>query len=162
NIQYAQRWSYGYNPFTCPSSGLCPHLGENIAFFSRSTADQGGFSFGDSSAVLNQANTPRGTITSINNAEDWYVATFKFTHTYADCSAHPAFFESGARVDSIELGHGKLERVQVQVSPCTASGSAVASVPAIQAVGMTDPASFSLSAHVAQADPSDTLSYRLA
>lgn len=162
NVQYAQRWSYGYNPFSCPGSGLCPLVGARIPFFSTRTADKGGFYFGDDGAPLSLANTPTGVITSINNAEDWYVATFTFTHTYPDCALHTAYFVSGDRVDFIVLGNGKQQRVEVQVSPCAATGSAAASMPAIQSVILKDPTGFNLSSHVAKFDPSDTLSYRLA
>jgi hypothetical protein len=137
-------------------------VGANIPFFSSRTADKGGFYFGDDGAPLSSANTPTGVITSINNAEDWYVATVTFTHTYPDCAVRTAYFVSGDRVDFIVLGNGKQERVEVQVSPCAATGSAAASMPAIQAVPLKDPTGFSLSAHVATSDPSDTLSYRLA
>lgn len=161
NIQYSQRWSYP-SASRCPGSGLCPQLGASIPLFSANTANQGSFDFGDGSASLNPGNTPFGTVTSINNAEDWYVAAFKFTHTYSDCDVHTAHFDADVRIDSIILGHDTREHVEVKVSPCAASGSAVVSVPAIQAIPLTEITGFSLSSHIAKADPGDSLSYRLA
>lgn len=164
NVQYSQRWSFPVpnRPFACPSSGLCLQVGATIPLFGEGTGVGGSFDFGDGSAPLNPGSAPTGTVTSINNAEDWYVATFTFTHTYPDCTLRTAHFAASVRVYSLVLAHDKPERVEVQVSPCAATGSAIASMPAIQAVPLLGVAEFSLSSHIAKADPSDNLSYRLA
>lgn len=155
HVQYAQRWSSpNSSPFNCPNSGRCPEVGASLAL-----ASLGTFAFGDGSSL---ASTPTGTITSINKAEDWYVATFTFTHTYPDCAVRTAYFQSSYRVYSLVLAHDTLEHVEAQVSPCASTGSAVASVPAMQAVPLIESIGFSLSSHIAKADSSDTLSYRLA
>src|SRR5665213_1250487 len=80
----SSRWSYPGTAGTCGTvnqqTGACPTLNSSVRL---DTLTGGTFAFGDGATAV-----PTGTVTSINQAEDYMSATFVFSHTY-NISAQP-------------------------------------------------------------------------
>ena len=153
-IKYAQRWTYPNSPGVCGGGqGACPALG---SAFSLGTGLIPAFNFGDGTTGI-----ATGTVTSVNQAEDWFIADVTVVHTYATDGPYTAFFQSSARISSLKLGHDQDLRMETIVRPTqtNTNSSPVSSMPAIVSIPLTNPTGFAL---VASDFDHDTLRYRLA
>src|SRR5271163_447576 len=119
---YSQRWSYPGSPGTCGTAqqvaGACPTVGSAINLITSSGT--GTFNFGDGST-----GSPDGTVTSINEADDYFFGTFTFTHKYPTCDTYTAYFYATNRVSTLVLGHDQPEYISTTVNPCNANGAPV-------------------------------------
>jgi len=152
-FQYSQRWSYPNNPGFCTPTP-CLAVGANVNMATLS--GNGTFDFGDGSGAI----TPNGTITSVNQAEDWLTATFTFSHTYSSPGPFTASFFGSNRVSTLLLGHDEPEYISTSVANY-ANGAPVASVPAFIAVPLLSTATFNLGSAVTDIDPTVHLNFRV-
>ena len=106
----AQRWAYPGNPGTCTTAGSCPAL--NTSELLDTYTGTGTFNFGDGTAAEN----PTGTVTSINQADDYATATFTFSHTYNNpASSYTAYFLATNRLGTLKLGSNEPEYISTTV-----------------------------------------------
>ncbi|HEY5329305.1 MAG TPA: MBG domain-containing protein [Acidobacteriaceae bacterium] len=158
----SQRWSYPNTAGSCTGSGTagstaaCAPVGTMV---SMSNYNGGAFTFGDNTASA----SPAGTITSINQAQDYANVTFTFSHVYTIASGqHTAYFLASNRISTLKVGHDVPEYISTLVQNYP-NGTPVASMPAILSVplevsGITQ---FNLASAVTDIDPNATLTYRL-
>jgi len=154
-FQYSQRWSYPNNPGVCGGGVACPSVGTTVNM--ANISGNGTFDFGDGSGSF----TPNGTVTSVNQAEDWYTATFTFSHIYSAPGPFTANFFGSNRISTLQLGHDEPEYISTSVSNY-ANGAPVASVPAFIAVPLLPTATFNLGSAVTDIDPTVHLNFRVA
>jgi hypothetical protein len=154
-FQYSQRWSYPNSPGICGGGVACPSVGTTVNM--ATISGNGTFNFGDGSGTL----TPNGTVTSVNQAEDWYTATFTFTHIYRAPGPFTAYFFGSNRISTLQLGHDEPEYISTSVSNYP-NGAPVASVPAFIAVPLLPTATFNLGSAVTDIDPTVHLNFRVA
>jgi hypothetical protein len=155
-FEYSQRWSYPGTAGSCPNAAApaCPALNAAVTL---TTWSGGNFTFGDNTAQT----TISGTVTSLNQAEDWATATFKFQHAYSTANAsYTAYFYAGNRISTLKLGHDQPEYISVLVKNYP-NGTPVASAPAILAVPLQNTATFNIGSAVTDIDPNVTVKYRL-
>jgi hypothetical protein len=153
-FQYSQRWSYPNNPGICGGGIACPSVGTTVNM--ATISGNGTFDFGDGSGAI----TPNGTVTSVNQAEDWYTATFTFSHVYSAPGPFTANFSGANRISTLQLGHDETEYISTQVSNYP-NGAPVASVPAFIAVPLLPTATFNLGSAVTDIDPTVHLNFRV-
>ena len=148
-IKYSQRWTYPNNPGNCVGNGACPALGSSFSLSGNNTS----FNFGDGTVGV-----PTGTVTSINQAEDWFIADLTIVHTYPGDGPYTAFFLGTNRISSLKLGFDQPMRMETIVTPSGTNNSPVSSMPAIVTVPIQPTTGFLL---IASDFERDTLRYRL-
>jgi MBG domain-containing protein/putative Ig domain-containing protein len=111
-------------------------------------------SFGDT-----QTGTATGTVTSVNTAEEWFIAELTVRHTYASAGPFTAYVDVCCRSVSLANGAGGSLHLATLVRPDSGNSSPVTGLPAIVAVPLTTSAAFTVPA--ADIDH-DTLKFRLA
>src|SRR6266508_656707 len=112
------------------------------------------FSFGDGTS-----GTATGAVTSVNVADDWFLADLSVTHTYSGPGPYTAFYNSCCRISTLKLGHDQTLQMQTTVYPQSGNSSAVASMPPVVTVPIQTTTGFVVSASDINRD---TLRYRLA
>src|SRR5215471_9286894 len=141
-LQEAQRWSYA------------TQYGANLAVgFSGTLNGISGTGFFNVNGGTPTQLNPTGTVTSVNQTEDWMTATFTFTFDYASCTTDTPNFSATNRLSTLELGHDAPEVEYALVNPCATNGGPVASVPAVLAVPLLATTTFNLSTAVTDIDP---------
>jgi hypothetical protein len=150
-IQYAQRWTYPSTTGSCFPGSSCPPLGS--IFTLSSNVQSPPFAFGDG-----KFGAPQGPVTSVNQAEDWFIAELTVTHTYAGPGPYTAFFVNTNRISNLVLGHDQPLRMETTVTPFGTNHAPVSSMPAIVAVPLTATTGFVV---VGSDADHDTLHYRL-
>ncbi|MDQ6786687.1 MAG: hypothetical protein M3033_07730 [Acidobacteriota bacterium] len=100
-----------------------------------------------------------GTVTSINNAEDYYIADLKVRHTYSGNGPYIAFYQNCCRISSLVNGHDDTIRLETTVTPRNGNSSPVASIPTVVTLPSQPLVTFSIPASDADGD---RLRYRLA
>ena len=140
---------------TCTTPGSCLPLNSTVSL--ESFTGTGTFNFGDNTLA-----NPTGTITSINQAEDYATAVFTFNKVYTVASGpHTAFFLGTNRLSTLKLSNDTPEQIStfVQYYPNQAP---VASVPAILAVPLLNTVTINLGSAVTDIDPNVNLVFRVA
>jgi predicted outer membrane repeat protein len=163
----SQRWSY---PNSVAGSCSGPISGSTTACVPAGTAVQlgaytglGTFYYGDGTSVGNQGNSGDvgGTVTSINQAQDYATAIFVFSHTYNISAGQLSpYFYATNRIDGLKVGGSEPEYISTIVQNYS-NPAPVASVPAILSVPLLPTATFNLSTAVSDIDPNVNLVYRL-
>jgi hypothetical protein len=161
----SQRWSFPANPGTCTgpitgSTEQCVPVGTAVTLQGLIGTGDVIFLYGDGATT--EGSDIKGTVTSVNQAQDYATAIFVFTHTYKTSSgAITATMEGTARLSTLKLGHDDEEYISTIVQNYP-NPSPVVSVPAILSVPLQNTATFNLASAVSDIDPNVTLVYRLA
>ena len=113
-----------------------------------------GISFGDG-----QSGNATGTVTSVNTAEDWYIADLTVRHTYAGVGPYTASFVGCCRISELSNGHDENLFLMTTVRPASGNSSPVSGLPAIVSVARGTTSGFVVPASDVDRD---TLRFRLA
>ena len=113
-----------------------------------------GIGFGDG-----QSGNATGTVTSVNAAEDWYIADLTVRHTYAGAGPYTASFIGCCRISDLSNGHDENLFLMTTVRPASGNSSPVSGLPAIVSVARGTTSGFVVPASDVDRD---TLRFRLA
>jgi hypothetical protein len=110
--------------------------------------------FGDGQSAI-----APGTVTSVNSAEEWFIAEVKVRHTYANAGPFTAFVNVCCRITTGNGGSGGSLRLETLVRPDSGNRSPVSALPAIVTVPLTNAVTVTVPA--VDAD-NDTVRFRFA
>src|SRR6266540_735609 len=144
SISWTPTGSPGSVEFRFQYSGRWSALGTPPLGTSHSEA----LNFGDGSI-----GTAIGPITSIDPADDWFVADLKVVHAYSGPGPYTAFYNNDSRISDLRNATSTL-RLETMVRPTSGNGSPIsASPPPVISVGIGPQTAFVVSAFDPNADP---------
>ena len=145
NIKFAARRS-AFSPL--------PNVGSAFAL---STAG-GNFVFGD--GTVSNGTDVIGTVTSVDIAEDWFLADLSVTHTYpaSGSASYVAYWENCCRISTIKYDHDSTIHMETSVFPRSGNTSPVTAMPVFLTVPLQATTGFAVAATDINRD---TLRYRL-
>ncbi|HXD21485.1 MAG TPA: MBG domain-containing protein [Vicinamibacterales bacterium] len=106
-----------------------------------------------------QSGNANGTVTSVNDAEDWYIADLTVRHTYAGPGPYTATFIGCCRISTLSNGRDENLLLTTIVRPTSGNSSPVSGLPAIVSVARGTSTGFLVPASDVDRD---TLRFRLA
>jgi hypothetical protein len=110
--------------------------------------------FGDGQSAI-----APGTVTSVNTAEEWFIAEVKVRHTYGNAGPFTAFVNVCCRMTTGGNGGNGSLRFETLVRPDSGNSSPVTALPGIVPVPLTTAATFTVPGADAN---NDTLRFRFA